>query len=164
MKYSLDINKLKQKREEKGWSASQLAQEAGVSTKTVYRWENDGAQPRFEQLSILAKTLDCQPQDLLESDDTQISFYVDNKLAKAITLRAAKNDHSFKDEIVATLERSIEGQDSSMVNMVNMAVMRTYIGEERANAILRQIADYIRLHELESGVKQEERPIIGLNT
>ena len=51
-------------RTERGLSREVLAAEAGVSPRTVYAIEVEGVQPHRATRQVLARALDCEPDDL----------------------------------------------------------------------------------------------------
>ena len=60
-------NRLKTVLEEKGIPNKKLAREMGVSEKTVSRWRNNITQPSLESLYKIARYLQTDVRQLLES-------------------------------------------------------------------------------------------------
>ena len=60
-------NRLKTVLEEKGVPNKKLAREMGVSEKTVSRWRNNVTQPSLELLYKIARYLQTDVRQLLES-------------------------------------------------------------------------------------------------
>ncbi len=62
----MEVNptKLKELREAKGFSVRGLAQEAGISTETVYSVEHGHRQPSVNTLGKIAKALGVEARDL----------------------------------------------------------------------------------------------------
>ncbi|MEZ2338961.1 DUF4870 domain-containing protein [Mucilaginibacter sp. RCC_168] len=58
--------KIKALRTSKGLSQEELAQQAGISLRTVQRIENDEAEPRGDTLIRLAAVLNIKPEELAE--------------------------------------------------------------------------------------------------
>jgi len=58
--------KIKTLRTSKGLSQEELAQQAGISLRTVQRIENDEAEPRGDTLIRLAAVLNVKPEELAE--------------------------------------------------------------------------------------------------
>lgn len=57
--------KLVAERDQRDWSAERLAQEAGVSSKTISRWENCRTdEPRTDHVQKVAAALGINPEDL----------------------------------------------------------------------------------------------------
>lgn len=59
--------RLKQVREEKGYSIRALAERCGIGFATVYRIEAGRTTPRFATLERLAKALGVSVKDLIEN-------------------------------------------------------------------------------------------------
>ena len=49
----------------RGWTRSDLARQAGVSVRTVQRWEEGAFRPRAESLELLCRALRCSPEELM---------------------------------------------------------------------------------------------------
>ncbi|OUL56622.1 helix-turn-helix transcriptional regulator, partial [Pseudoalteromonas ulvae] len=65
MEMQLNVKKLKQLRESKAWSQSQLADVAGISLRTVQRIEKSGvASP--ESVMSICSAYDIQTSDIIE--------------------------------------------------------------------------------------------------
>lgn len=66
----IDFNgsKLRLARNRRGWSASRLARELGVSLRTVQRWEGDSVSPSPETVEALAALLDFRANFLYGED------------------------------------------------------------------------------------------------
>lgn len=60
--------KIKTLRTSKGLSQEELAQQAGISLRTVQRIENDEAEPRGDTLIRLAAVLNVKPEELVEAE------------------------------------------------------------------------------------------------
>lgn len=61
------MNKIKEKRLEKGLSRAELARVSGVSLRTIENWELGMRKPtNFLRLSALAKALECTIEDLID--------------------------------------------------------------------------------------------------
>ena len=60
--------KIKTLRTSKGLSQEELAQQAGISLRTVQRIENDEAEPRGDTLIRLAAVLNVKPEELAEAE------------------------------------------------------------------------------------------------
>lgn len=56
--------KLKAKREEKGYTQSELAKMTDLSTVTICHYEQGRKFPRANNLKEIARKLNCQPEDL----------------------------------------------------------------------------------------------------
>jgi len=73
MEMQLNVKKLKQLRESKAWSQSQLADIAGISLRTVQRIEKSGvASP--ESVMSICSAYDIQTNDLILNEDTPIDM------------------------------------------------------------------------------------------
>ena len=57
--------KLKQKREEKGLTQTELALEVGVTQSAIVRFENDTRIPTIPMAKQFAKALDCEPTEFI---------------------------------------------------------------------------------------------------
>ena len=53
-------------REEKGFSVRKLAKESTIAVSSIYKYEAGYNLPMLEQLDILAKTLGCGLDDLIQ--------------------------------------------------------------------------------------------------
>lgn len=53
-------------REEKGFSVRKLAKESTIAVSLIYKYEAGYNLPMLEQLDILAKTLGCGLDDLIQ--------------------------------------------------------------------------------------------------
>jgi DNA-binding XRE family transcriptional regulator len=64
--FPMEINptRLKQLREDRGYSVRGLAREAGVSTETVYSVEHGRRQPSVRTVGKLARALGVESKDL----------------------------------------------------------------------------------------------------
>lgn len=69
MEMQLNVQKLKQLRESKAWSQSQLADIAGISLRTVQRIEKTGAASNESVMSICS-AYNIQVNDLVEQEET----------------------------------------------------------------------------------------------
>ncbi len=59
------MNKIKEKREEKGWTQEELAKRLNVSRTAVVKWETGAAMPTVKRLVNLADLFGCSIDDLL---------------------------------------------------------------------------------------------------
>jgi transcriptional regulator with XRE-family HTH domain len=66
-----DAHPLVALRVRRGLSRERLAQLAGVSSRTVYGIERGGHEPRRATAVVLAAALDCDPGDLLKSNEAE---------------------------------------------------------------------------------------------
>jgi transcriptional regulator with XRE-family HTH domain len=73
MEIQLNVQKLKQLREYKAWSQSQLADVAGISLRTVQRIEKSGVASSESVMSICS-AYDIQADDLIEKEEPQIDM------------------------------------------------------------------------------------------
>ena len=62
--------KIRQQRKLSNISQEELSKRAGVSLKTVQRWESGERSPRFEEINKLADSLNVPISYLVNSDDT----------------------------------------------------------------------------------------------
>ena len=76
----MNYNAFKQKCKEKGYSASSLVTELGISKSNITNWKN-GGNPSYEILIKMAQTLECSVGYLLGTED-------DNHGAGATFIRA----------------------------------------------------------------------------
>lgn len=73
MEMQLNVQKLKQLRESKAWSQSQLADVAGISLRTVQRIEKSGvASP--ESVMSICSAYDIQTKDLIKKEEPPIDI------------------------------------------------------------------------------------------
>ena len=68
--------KIKALRSSKGLSQEELAQQAGISLRTVQRIENDETEPRGDTLVRLAAALNTIPEELLEKPEPADKRYI----------------------------------------------------------------------------------------
>ena len=74
------MNKIKEKRIEKGLSRAELARVSGVSLRTIENWEMGLRKPtNFLGLSALAKVLECTIEDLIISIDAESGEWENNR-------------------------------------------------------------------------------------
>lgn len=59
------MEKLKNKRLEKGWSQVELAKRAGIKNYSVFNYEHGKRFPRREVLYKLAEALECEVKDII---------------------------------------------------------------------------------------------------
>ena len=59
---------LRELRFRRGWTRDDLARQAGVSVRTVQRWEEGSTLPRLETLAALCRALRCSLTDLFDGD------------------------------------------------------------------------------------------------
>jgi transcriptional regulator with XRE-family HTH domain len=57
--------RIRELRFRQGWTRSDLARRAGVSVRTVQRWEEGEYRPRVETFEALCRALRCSPEELL---------------------------------------------------------------------------------------------------
>ncbi len=77
MKPTLDTERLKKKRQEKGWSKNQAAQEMGLLQSAYLRYENGERSPSYSALKNMAWTLGTSIDYLTGvSDDPRPTDYV----------------------------------------------------------------------------------------
>jgi transcriptional regulator with XRE-family HTH domain len=86
-------------REEKGWSQLDLALVLDVSPSTVYRWEK-GRLPGVRELTRLAAKLEKPLDYLMETPERQDELAVLGEKVEFL--------HTRQEELVATVERSVE--------------------------------------------------------
>lgn len=67
---------IKRFRKNKGYSQEKLAEEAGVSLRTVQRLENGETDPTGDTLTRIAKALEITPDDLLEWEQIEDTTYL----------------------------------------------------------------------------------------
>ena len=65
-------NNLQKLRKNKNISQEQLAEELGVSRQAVSKWESGASYPEMDKLVLLCKIFNCNLDDLLNKDITQI--------------------------------------------------------------------------------------------
>ncbi len=58
-------------RENKNWSLYKLAQEMGLPQQTIYSWASGRTQPSYENLDRLCAILDCNIENILETEPVQ---------------------------------------------------------------------------------------------
>lgn len=75
-------NRIKEHRLARAWSQEQLAELAGISTRTVQRLEN-GEQASLETLSALAAVLEIRVSDLTEHTSQEAGSAADERIANA---------------------------------------------------------------------------------
>ena len=75
-------NRIKEHRLARAWSQEQLAELAGISTRTVQRLEN-GEQASLETLSALAAVLEIRVSDLTEQTSQEAGSAADEWIANA---------------------------------------------------------------------------------
>ncbi len=75
-------NRIKEHRLARAWSQEQLAELAGISTRTVQRLEN-GEQASLETLSALAAVLELRVSDLTERTSQEAGSAADERIANA---------------------------------------------------------------------------------
>jgi len=75
-------NRIKEHRLARAWSQEQLAELAGISTRTVQRLEN-GEQASLETLSALAAVLALRVSDLTEQTSQEAGSAADERIANA---------------------------------------------------------------------------------
>lgn len=64
--------RIREKRKEQRLTQQELADKAGVSLKTIQRWENGERSPRVEEMNRLAEVLQVSSAYLMGTDDTSI--------------------------------------------------------------------------------------------
>ena len=62
------MGKLKQIREQKGFSIQEVAIKLNISRITLWNYENGKRKPSFEMLIKLSKIYDCTIEDFIEKD------------------------------------------------------------------------------------------------
>lgn len=65
-------NNLQKLRKNKNISQEQLAEELGVSRQAVSKWESGASYPEMDKLVLLCKTFNCNLDDLINKNITQI--------------------------------------------------------------------------------------------
>jgi transcriptional regulator with XRE-family HTH domain len=109
MKPTLDTERLKHKREEKGWSKNQAAQEIGILQSSYLRYESGENNPSVSALKNIAWTLGTSVEYLTgkSNDDRPMEYLVDcsdSRLADIIsTYKSSSEDQ--KDRIYAYIKR-----------------------------------------------------------
>jgi len=84
MKFGDNLKKI---RKSKMMSQEQLSEKIGVSRQSVSKWENGEAYPEMNNILELCKILNCQINDLVHSDMSDIDL-----LDKKIIMKAVKFD------------------------------------------------------------------------
>jgi transcriptional regulator with XRE-family HTH domain len=81
MKPILDIQRLKEMREAKGWSKNRAAEEIGILQSSYLRYENGESAPSYSVIRLMALALDTSVGYLTnKSDDkTPVDFIVSNR-------------------------------------------------------------------------------------
>jgi transcriptional regulator with XRE-family HTH domain len=64
--------RIKEAREARGFTASELARLTAVTPTAVWNWESNGVKPRPENLALVAKVLAVTPEFLLTGDEDQV--------------------------------------------------------------------------------------------
>jgi alanine-synthesizing transaminase len=72
-KRKLRTEKLRELREAKGWTWSDLARRLGIEVSTPPAWERGQKQPRRASLERLAEIFDVNVEDLVDDGDTSDS-------------------------------------------------------------------------------------------
>ena len=65
-------------RENKNWSLYKLAQEMGLPQQTIYSWASGRTQPSYENLDRLCAILDCNIENILETEPVQQTLNLRN--------------------------------------------------------------------------------------
>ena len=81
----LELNKLLKYREKQNLTQEELAEKAGVSTRTIQRIEK-GTEPKGHTLKVLAKSLGILENDLKENNLESKTETINYQLAKYINL------------------------------------------------------------------------------
>lgn len=66
------MNNIKQKRIDKGMKQKELAQHLGVARSAVAKWETGKSNPRFDQIPLITKVLECSSDELLGIEKTPV--------------------------------------------------------------------------------------------
>ncbi len=106
-------NRIKQARDIKNYSITQLSRRLAVAPTTLKKWEAGRSDPRTNKLNMLAGVLGVSMQWLLEggdddpvnhSDDTPLTILISQKLERAHKLQQELSDILFElDQDVANL-------------------------------------------------------------
>lgn len=91
-------NNLQKLRKNKNISQEQLAEELGVSRQAVSKWESGASYPEMDKLVLLCKIFNCNLDDLINKDITQIE---DLSSSKKILANFVKN---IEDGITKTIK------------------------------------------------------------
>lgn len=91
-------NNLQKLRKNKNISQEQLAEELGVSRQAVSKWESGASYPEMDKLVLLCKTFNCNLDDLINKDMSQIE---DLSSSKKIIANFVKN---IEDGITKTIK------------------------------------------------------------
>lgn len=91
-------NNLQKLRKNKNISQEQLAEELGVSRQAVSKWESGASYPEMDKLVLLCKTFNCNLDDLINKDMSQIE---DLSSSKKILANFVKN---IEDGITKTIK------------------------------------------------------------
>ncbi len=77
----LNINRLKNKREEKGWSKNFASEEMGIAQSVYLRYENGQSAPSFSVIKNMALTLGTSVEYLTDvsDDDTPNEILISHK-------------------------------------------------------------------------------------
>lgn len=112
----MNYDAFKQKCKEKGYSASSLVTELGISKSNITNWKN-GGNPSYEILIKMAQTLECSVGYLLGTEDdshgagvtvSQALRSIKATPARTISLKSSKNlQDSYLNEIAAFANSSI---------------------------------------------------------
>jgi transcriptional regulator with XRE-family HTH domain len=62
------LTRLHRRRLEKGWSLADLAQESGLSVRSLSLLERGIREPRPATIALLARVLECEPRELMEPE------------------------------------------------------------------------------------------------
>ena len=71
--------KLKQARENKGYSQEDVAKELKISRQTISKWENGHAYPDLYNFKLLCKLYDLSADSLLKNDDKFKDFFIQDE-------------------------------------------------------------------------------------
>ena len=66
--------KIKECREKAGLTQEELAEKMGVQRNTVWRWENERANLRAENIQKLSSIFNVAPVDLIDDDTTELKL------------------------------------------------------------------------------------------
>lgn len=118
------VDRLKQRREELGWSQPELARRINSDANTIYRYEKGQNDPSSTVLGQMADALEVTADWLLGLVEDQHSYLVEEALSPSERrLLAAARNGSLRDMLKATLEMT-DSDDQSKVSGTQPATNR----------------------------------------
>lgn len=144
--------RLRAKREAKGWSQDKLGKAAGLTGKSVSNHEL-GKPMRLESLNAYAKALGCKPEELAEPESAEQPGSVPKKFPTEVEiLRKIGHMHPTDDELLE-LVQWVDGGNPRDADRLEREILIRRAGREGTDKALNALAEAVNKQRKAAGIE-----------